>query len=103
MRSLCNLLVGAVLAVGVSLYASPEALACGSCGGHSHCQPAHCHQVCVVKCYPVHCHTTWRESCTHSHTRYGWCVDPWPTGDYRRVYLDTHYYTHSWPVHGVCR
>ncbi len=102
MRSLNQLLVGAALAVGVSLYASPEALACGSC--HSHCQPVH-HQTvhCYTVCEPVHCHTTWRESCTHSHTGYGACVDPWPTGDYRRVYLDTHYYTHSWPVRGCCR
>lgn len=88
MRSLNQLLVGAVLAVGMSLYASPEALACSSCHGH---------------CQPRHCHATWWESHTHSHTGYGWCVDPWPTGDYRRVYLDTHYYTHCWPVHGVCR
>lgn len=92
MRSLCNLLVGAVLAVGVSLYASPEALACGSCHGQSQCH-GHSHGHCA----------TWRESCTHSHTCYSWCVDPWPTSDYRRVYLNTRYYTHSWPVHGCCR
>ncbi len=85
MRSLCNLLVGTVLAVGVSLYASPEALACGSCHGHGH-----------------H-HSSWWESHTHSHTRYAWCVDRWPTSDYRRVYFDTRYYTHSWPVHGCSR
>lgn len=86
MRSLLNLLAGTVLALGVSLYASPEALACGSCH-----EPCH-HHCC-----------TWWESCTHSHTHYSWCVDPWPTGNYRRVGLCTHYYTHSYPVRGCCR
>lgn len=87
MRSLFNLLAGAVLAVGVTLYGSPEAKACGECEGHHH------HHHCAV----------WWESCTHSHTHYSWCVDPWPTGDIRQVNLCTHYYTHTYPVHGCCR
>ncbi len=86
MRSLFSVLAGAILAIGVTLYSSPEAQACDECCGHHH------HHSCV-----------WWESCTHSHTHYRWCVDSWPTGDYKRVDLCTHYYTHSYPVHGCCR
>lgn len=86
MRSLFSVLAGTILAIGVTLYSSPEAQACGECRSHHH---SHC---CV-----------WTESCTHSHTCYNWCVDSWPTGDYRQVNLHTRYYTHSYRVRGCCR